>query len=268
MGKFKEKLQTMLRLLSMKKMSTIAGALSFFCLLGGIPLVYLCFYFLSLLNIDVNPIKDNFDFGVLSEAVKYIFSVASEGKRGVTLTFILTVIYSSSKIFYHLLRSGEIIYGTNRTGATFIVKAIAVLLSLMCVFVIVACIIVAITTGVFYKNDNFTILRMLIFYAVCAVLVLFCLIIINKVVCPYKIRIAEVFVGSVVTLVLWVAFSVGFAFYCNYIANFSRLYGTASFLIVFLLWLQLMSQAFVIGVITSFSRLGRYKIRKKSIYGG
>lgn len=248
-------------LLSDKKSSTLAGAISFFCALGAIPFAYLCVYFLSLLNIDVSYVRDRVDFGILNDSIKYILNAASNGEKRITLTFIIATLYSSSKMFFHILKSGEIIYGAKRVKRAFVARIIAVLLSLFCVFAIVACVLAG-TFGTLIFGGfkrKFAALQTAVLYLLIAAIMLASLIIINKVVCPFKIKINDVFCGSLITLMLWAVFSVGFAFYCNYFADFTRTYGTAAFFIVFLFWVNLMSQAFVIGEIVGYYVFGKNK---------
>lgn len=251
-------------LLSDKKSSTLAGAISFFCALGAIPFAYLCVYFLSLLKIDVSYVRDRVDFGILNESIKYILNAASAGEKRVTFTFIIATLYSSSKMFFHILKSGEIIYGVKRVRKAFMVRVIAVLLSLFCVLAIVACVLTG-TVGMLIFGGfkrKFAVIQTVMLYLSISAILLASLIIINKVVCPFKIKISDVFSGSLITLMLWAVFSVGFAFYCNYFADFTKTYGTAAFFIVFLFWVNLMSQAFVMGEI-----IGYYVFGKNETFG-
>lgn len=241
-------------LLSNKKSSTLAGAISFFCTLGAIPFAYLCVYFLSLFNIDVKYVRDKIDFGVLNDSIKYILNAISTEKRRVTFGFIIAILYSSSKMFYHILKSGEIIYGAKRDERAFISRIISVFLVLFCVIVIVACVLVGVISVLLFDGikRRYTAIRTALLCVSIAIILLVSLTVINKVVCPFKIKISETVCGSVITLVLWFVFSGGFAFYCNYFADFTKLYGTAAFFIVFLFWINLMAQAFVVGEIIGY----------------
>lgn len=53
--------------------------------------------------------------------------------------------------------------------------------------------------------------------------------------------------GTVVTVVLWVAATIGFAFYVENFGRYGALYGTAASIVVLLLWLYLISMGFLYG---------------------
>ena len=53
--------------------------------------------------------------------------------------------------------------------------------------------------------------------------------------------------GALAALVSWLAFSAGFSFYVENIANYSVLYGALGGVVVLLLWLYATGMVFVLG---------------------
>jgi len=54
--------------------------------------------------------------------------------------------------------------------------------------------------------------------------------------------------GTVVTLIVWIAASVGFAFYVANFGSYNKTYGTLGGVVVFLLWLWITNMAVLLGV--------------------
>ena len=66
----------------------------------------------------------------------------------------------------------------------------------------------------------------------------------NAYVCPYKTRVREIIKGTCFTVAAWSVALAGFAVFLRF-GNTGRLYGAISTLIVFLLWLYVLSVCFV-----------------------
>jgi membrane protein len=79
----------------------------------------------------------------------------------------------------------------------------------------------------------------------------------------------EVIPGSVFTTVGWIITSLGFAFYVNNFANYSRLYGSLGAVFVLLTWLYLTSMVILIGgeinAVLAIDKKDEYKKKEKDI---
>lgn len=62
-----------------------------------------------------------------------------------------------------------------------------------------------------------------------------------------KIRWREVYAGAIFSTIGWIAVSVGFSYYINNIANYSRLYGSLGAVIVLMTWLYISSMILILG---------------------
>jgi membrane protein len=63
-----------------------------------------------------------------------------------------------------------------------------------------------------------------------------------------KVRKKWVSPGALLTLVVWIAASVGFAFYVANFSSYDKTYGTKGGVVVFLLWLRITNNAELLGV--------------------
>ncbi|MDE5977829.1 MAG: YihY/virulence factor BrkB family protein [Turicibacter sp.] len=76
-----------------------------------------------------------------------------------------------------------------------------------------------------------------------------------------KIKIHEIIPGALIAAIGWSIASIGFSFYANYIANYSKFYGGLSVIIILLFWLYILGYAITIGLQVNY-------ILKRDYYGG
>lgn len=83
----------------------------------------------------------------------------------------------------------------------------------------------------------------------------------------YTLRWIDVIVGSIFSTFGWLTTSLGFAYYVNNFANFSRVYGGIGGIIVLLVWLFISSMIILVGgeinAVFCFEREGKEKVRRK-----
>ena len=95
-----------------KRISTVAGSWVFYLCLALIPLAFLLVSAFNVFNIDVSKIiLDYFpeQFKFLGEGV---FLEANSKSKGVTLFFIVTVLFSGSALLNQMSKDGDFIYGS------------------------------------------------------------------------------------------------------------------------------------------------------------
>jgi len=231
---------------SSKRYSTLAGTLVYFLLMSIAPfilwltIIFGNIQFESLLAIPI--------FNAISPFLTQIKSSAQGAVGGAGLIFLITTLYSSTNFFYHIRRSGEIIYNSARTKGGIKLRIISLLL------IVMALILTAILTAIGLWGTKFLsqfFARSISNAIVIIILSLFALavcLVLNIFMCPYKIKYSEVISGSLLTTILWIALSIGFSIY-QIFATPEKLYGQIASLIVFLLWCYLMMNSFVIGAI-------------------
>ncbi len=243
-----------------KRFSTLSGTLVYFLLMSVTPFLF----WLTLLagNVDLSFITSHAIFSAVEPVIEYLQTAAKSATGGAGIILILTTLWSSTNFFYHLRRSGEIIYGVEfqrgglklRVYSIFIVLAVILALSLIAV--------VPIFSAAFLEEimpssvaEVISTVFLIMFAFIAAYLL-------NVFACPYKMRFDEVAAGVLLTVTLWVLCAVGFSIYLNF-ASPQKLYGAIAALIVFLLWCYLMVNSLVIGIIYN----GKYalKFERKSL---
>lgn len=229
-----------------KRFSTLAGTLVYFLLMSVTPFLF----WLALLVGDVdfgNIISHEFFAGV-APVLEYLQTSAAGAAGSAGVILVLTSLWSSTNFFYHLRRSGEIIYESRINRGGFSLR----FSSLLAVFLTI--ILVAIAAAVPFLSYNVLQIIMPDFVAQCISLVFvtmlafFVAYFLNVFACPYKLGFENTMPGVMLTVILWLLCAVGFSVYLVF-ANPQKLYGAIAAVIVFLFWCYLMVNSLVIGII-------------------
>ncbi len=229
-----------------KRFSTIAGTLAYFFLMSIAP--FLLWLTLLLGSIDVEQLLPDKLFESISPFINYLEESAQSAVSGSGIILILTSLYSSTNFFYHLRRSGEIVYGSIKAKGGVKLRIISAVLIILTIFLIAFIASLSFTLKWILQSFMPEVLIdaiLLVFFAVYA---FFAAILLNLFACPYKLKISEALTGSLLTTVLWIIFILGFALYLQF-ASPGKLYGAIASIIVFLLWSYFMMCCFVIGMI-------------------
>lgn len=250
------KIISLYKYFSDKRFSTIAGTLVYFLLMSIAPFVL----WLTIVcgNVNIEPLLSNDLFAAVSPFLRQLKASAESAVSGAGIIFLLTTLYSSTNFFYHLRRSGEIIYNSQRVKGGIRLR-LASLSLILGGFLAVAVLATMSVIGSwlldkflpFYVSDIIT-------YVVITVAAFLVALILNFFACPYKLKASEVIPGSLLTTALWLLCIIGFNIYTIF-ANPEKLYGKIAALIIFLLWCYIMMSSFVIGIIYN----GMFKSKKE-----
>lgn len=237
------------KILREKKFTTLAGTLSFFLILSIVPCTFICIYVIGLLNIDISYNPD------LDKKLNYLILdlIVKANSKDFSFFFIISSIYSGSSLFVHIIRVGEIIYQKKREKVTLFNRITAILWLLIFIIFIIALVIfnVLLTNYVnlAFKGFFLKLISYFIYFFIIFMIALF----LNQFIVPFSINYKKLNNGTLLTVILWIIVSYGFAIYIKYFSNFEFLYGTLSFIIVFLLYIYLLMQCFLVGVIYNFN---------------
>lgn len=240
-----------------KRFSTISGTLVYFLLMSITPFILWLTLFFG--NIDFERFLSHELFVSVSPFLRHIKSSAENAASGAGIILLLTTLYSSTNFFYHLRRSGEIIYGSKQVKGGIRLR-FASLLLIFSAFLLLALLAAASVFGI-RLLERFLhpyIAQSFVYVFVTATAFMVALVL-NLFTCPYKLKAAEALPGSLLTTALWLVSLMGFTVYMQF-ANPERLYGVIASLIIFLLWCYVLMNCFVIGVIYN----GKFKI--KNVY--
>lgn len=239
-----------------RRFSTIAGTLVYFLLMSIAPFIF----WLTLVvgSVDVEKFMSHELFQSVSPFLRSMKSSAESAAGGAGVILLITSLWSSTNFFYHLRRSGEVIYGSKQIKGGFKLRFSSL------IFILAGVVLVAVFAALTVSGSQFLDLFMpqlaadLIFCIFLTLVALLVALILNKFACPYKISASEVLPGTLLTTALWLIFLIGFNVYFQF-ATPERLYGKLASLIIFLLWCYVMMNCFVIGMILN----GSFKIRKE-----
>lgn len=259
MNEFARKIKRTVKYYNGMHFSTIAGTLVYFLLMSIAPFIV----WLSLIfgmHVGLSRIFSASVFQPLLPFLNYLEASARSAASGASAVLFLTSLYSSTNFFYHLRRSGEIIYGSARVQEGLklrIISVVLILLTILSTAFLAAVTVVGRAIMLTFMPAAVCDAISLVF---AAVLMFAIVVFLNLFACPYKITVAEVLPGSIITTVLWLVFAFGFIIYLK-VGSPGKLYGAIAAVIIFLLWFYYVMCCFVIGMIKngSYMKTRRYK---------
>lgn len=238
-----------------KRYSTIAGTLVYFLLMSITP--FIVWLTLILGRVDIERLLPFYAFESIKPFIDYLKSSAESAVGGAGFVFLVTALYSSTNFFYHLRRSGEIIYGSRKVKGGVKLRIISVFLILGVIILSALFAAVTFTSSLVLNYFMPEIISEIIYIIFATAISLAAAILLNLFACPYKLKVAEALGGSLLTTILWLIFFAGFGIYLQF-ANPEKLYGAIASVFVFLLWCYLMMCGFVIGMIYN----GKFKEKR------
>lgn len=261
-----------------KRFSTIAGTLVYFFLMSITP--FLLWLTLVFGNVDVSRFLNHRLLEGASPVLRYLKSSAeaaagnSDGTarfgdiafNGAGIVFLATSLYSSSNFFYHLRRSGEIVYESQSLKGGIKLRLLSVAL------IGAALLMIALVAGVSVVGTTFMemLLPAEISDAISLVFITALMfgtaVVMNIFACPKKISLFDAACGSLLTTALWLVAGTGFGIYMGF-ASPEKLYGKIASLIVFLLWCYVMMCCFVIGMINNRRHVRNRPVLSEALYG-
>lgn len=242
--------------------STIAGMLVFFLIMSLVPfLFWLTLLFgRSVLDFTFEGLEF---FSWAEELFFYLRENALEAGRGVSVIFLATTLWSSTGFFYHLRRSGEMIYDYKRKKHGWKLRLSALLLTfcVLAFFALAGGILFVANIAVRYLSPWVSYPA---FYGLILTLGFFSAWILNAYVCPYRCSPVDTALGSFYTALMWLLASVAFAVYLRFSGQ-EKLYGALALIVIFLLWLYWMMICFVAGVIYNRIRMRGRRLEHKKL---
>ncbi len=236
----------------------IAAGLTFYFITGLAPALCLLAFVLKS-NLPTEISKQITVFRSVGELAEDLSQSASSAAKGGGIVLAITSAYSSLNLFYRFKKCGEILYECNGQQNTFVKRlrsfiAMAVVLSLF-----------AFASFVYFAVRSFIdgVLLSVAASVVMAAVAFGSLVILNRIICPYKLSFSELFPGCVLSLVLWVIITASYALYLDYFADFQKLYGALGSMFALMLYSYLMMQAFTFGVAYIILKLGKSKRKKR-----
>ena len=249
-------------LLTQKKYTTIAGTLVFFFVMSIVPLSFWLTLLIGKLPIDTERILALPVFDWVKNILTYVQREAKSATASISIVLLLTTLYSSTTLFYQIRRSGEIIYDYRRKKRGIKIRLGALLLLGIVLGLIVAFLMLfAFGTFLFSKWLS-SVWKRLADYLLLFSLAFLLVLLLNVYICPYKTKMKDFLFGTFLTMGAWVIAIIGFSIYMQF-GNVGRLYGALSVIIVFLLWLYVLTTCFIAGVIFNSEKITKRRREKR-----
>ena len=199
-------------------------------------------------DVDLSAVISNEVFSAIGPIITYLQTSASEATGSAGIILILTSLWSSTNFFYHLRRSGEIVYESRyrKGGVSLRLSSLfAVLLTIILIAFVAA--VPFLSYGVLYEfmPDFVAQIISVTFLTMAAFFIAYLL---NVFACPFKLKFENALNGVLLTVTLWLICAVGFSVYLRF-ANPQKLYGAVAAIVVFLLWCYVMVNSLVVGMI-------------------
>ncbi len=250
------------RTLAAHRYSTIAGALSFFLILSMVPFLFWLTLLFGSAALEV-PLENSGLFDWAGELLGILRENAAHAGSGVSVVFLATTLWSSTAFFYHLRRSGEMIYAYKRVKHGWKVRISAVLLTFAVLAFFAAAgillFVASVASRLLPKWISYP-----AFYGLLLALGFFGAWMLNAYVCPYRCKPLDTARGSFYTSVLWLLASAAFSVYLHF-GNKERLYGALTFLVVFLLWVYWMMICLAAGIVYNREKMRGKELEHKKL---
>lgn len=238
--RFFSKIINIYKLLIKKSYSTLSGAIAFFLIINGGSIAYLMLFISNLLEIDL-PVTNEYIVSFLNT----VESNVNTKSYLYTIFFICTSIYGASSLFFHLLKTGEMIYEETNGKFSIIRRITAIIFLAAIIFIVEICFVLLVLSKNVLSNIFLRIIRYLLFTLI-PLLIVIC---INFFITPHEVRIKDIFKGSVITTISWYVLTFVFTNYVRVFTNYKAIYGVLTLFIVFMIWVYLIAQGLVIGII-------------------
>lgn len=240
------KIVALYRYFSDKRYSTIAGTLVYFLLMSVTP--FLLWLTIIVGGDGMNVIISNEVFAAVTPVVRYLKTSAESAAGSAGIILLVTSLYSSTNFFYHLRRSGEIIYNCKK-GKGGVRLRLYALIAVFCTILAFSVVTALLYFVLNYRNNILSSTMSDIISFIIAVFAAFCAAyLLNLFACPYRTKADRMLPGSFLTTALWLIFAFAFTIYLQF-ANPTMLYGKLAAFIIFLLWCYLMTNSLVVGII-------------------
>ena len=270
----KNKVLNSLKVLSEKRLSTVAGAWVFYFLLSVIPLVFLVVTAFGVFGVRITTDLVSRMPEEFRSAGEAIVSTATTASKGATLLFIITAIYSCIRLLSQMSKDGDCIYGVKSKAKRGILRRFWAIIALATLFVVFACASILVAFG--NKFINFTLivggveklLTTIALFVVILSLGFVIILLLNRFISPVKLKFKQASLGSLVSLSVMVLGTIGFAIYIRLFNSYNAFYGSLAGIIVFLLWTYILMVSLVTGVIINeriYQKTNKKLDKKRSV---
>ena len=240
-------------------MSVLPGHLSFFLLLSSIPIILIFGVIAQAFSLSFDSIAEFITLSLPASTSKLIIPLFSGKALDISvILLVLSALYLASRATKAIIKAANNIYGVSSGTIQEIIRSIiiTVLLILLFIFIIIILLLGGKILEIINKIPEISFISTNILKSInyirwpIALFVIFFTIKLIYTLTPNKkISSKSVNKGSAFTTFAWVFVTFIYSFYVTHYASYNDYYGSASNLVVLMLWVYLISEIFVMGMI-------------------
>lgn len=258
----KEKLRFLINVLNFNY-SSYAASISYFTILSIFPFCILMLTFVSIFlkkeSIDsalivLSKYITSYGIELIRKEISYIFN---EYKAQLNFLSLIALTWSASNLYSSIEAGLNAVYEVKEGRSFFHSK----LISLLILIIFIPTLLFIAQLHLFYKKlwEHFGISNHLLLFLIRISIIfisLFLLHILAYVFLPFrKINYKSTVKGSLFSTTFWIILSVGFDWYIKNFSSYNKIYGSIAAIIIFLIYIYLISLFFLIG-----GRINYYKM--------
>ena len=249
--------------------SVLPGHLSFFLLLSIIPIIMIFVVIASTFSLSYDGLIDFITLSLPASTSKVILPLLNDRVPDISLVFlIISTLFLASRGTKAIIITSNNIYNVNRNWVQELIKSIVltILLIILLLFIVIILVLGGKILEILQSSENFKLVSNNILNIISllrwpfSIMIIFFTIKLIYILTPNKkISSKSVNKGSLFTTISWILLTILYSFYVMNYATYNTYYGSASNLLVLMLWIYLISQLFVIGMIINSIEYKREK---------
>jgi len=257
--KYRELFKKIVEIMRKPVMSVLPGHLSFFLLLSSIPIILIFGVIASAFSLSFDSIAEFITLSLPASTSKLIIPLFSGKALDISVVLlVLSALYLASRATKAIIMAANNIYEVSSNPIQDIIRSIiiTVLLILLFIFIIIILILGGKILEIIDKIPEISFISKnilksidLIRWPIALFVIFFTIKLIYTLTPNKKISSKSVNKGTTFTTISWILLTFVYSFYVTHYASYNDYYGSASNLVVLMLWVYLISQIFVIGMI-------------------
>lgn len=240
-------------------MSVLPGHLSFFLLLSAIPIILIFGMVASAFSLSYDEILNFISLSLPASTSKLILPLFTGKTMDFSVVLLgISAIYLASRGTKAIISAANNIYGVKRNPIQEIIKSIIITLLFVSLLIFIICIlvfgnkilgIISIVPQIGFIGGKILQFINLLRWPISFFIVFLLIKMIYTLTPNKKISSKSVNKGSLFTTVLWIIITFIYSFYVTNYASYNDYYGSASNILVLMLWIFIISEVFVIGMV-------------------
>ena len=247
----KKSAKSFISFLKERRISTVAGAWVYYFLTALLPIAFLLITAFGVFGVNLYDGLVSSLPAEFRDVGEIIVSTASKASGGITVFFLIVVLFSGSTLLNQMSKDGEFMYEHKKVYKYSFLRRLISLLALGVLFVIFLCSAFVsafqslILAGLNIKDSR---IIMIVFFSLVILIGFFVIMLLNKFICPVKRKLFSFLPGSFVSLCIIVLGTIGFMVWLRVLKPYNAFYGSLAGVIAFLLWAYILMLGLVFGV--------------------